>query len=67
MDVEGTTAWVPDYSYGVYEWDVSDPASATMVGGPYFHTGGAQFSIDVSGDYLYRANVGALEVYRILL
>jgi hypothetical protein len=66
VDVEGTTAWVADYSYGVYEWDVSDPASATMVGGPYSHTSGNQFSIDISGDYLYRADVGALEVYHIL-
>jgi hypothetical protein len=65
LDVVGDTAWVANYWYGVYRWDVSNPASPSQVEGPFWHTSRNNFSLTVSGEYLYRADVGALEVYRI--
>jgi len=63
--VSGNTAWVADYSSGAYAWDISNPASPTMIEGPIRQTSVNQYSLDLGGEYLYRADVGAFEVYKV--
>lgn len=64
--VVGNRGWVADYSRGANEWDLSDPAHPVRIGPNYYQATYNNFSLDVSRGYLYRAEVGALEVYRIV-
>jgi len=64
--VLGNRGWVADYSHGANEWDLSDPTYPVLVSANHYQATYNQFSLDVSGQYVYRADLGALEVYRIL-
>lgn len=64
--VQDDRAWVADYSMGVSVWDISDRVHPRLIDGPIRKTSVNQFSLDLNRDYLYRADVGALEVYRVL-
>lgn len=65
VKVQDNLAWVADYSIGVFVWDVSDPLNPFVVQGPIRHTSVNQFSLDLKGGYMYRADVGTLEVYKV--
>lgn len=64
--VEGDRAWVADYGCGVSVWDISDRANPRFIDGPIRTTSVNQFSLDLSRGNLFRADVGALEVYKVL-